>query len=247
MSPKRAAARGLAAFVAILALGYSIVLVAGPASAEGDLPEGWTATQWGPLSPADRDLVIKVRLAGLWEMPAGDQAQRRAVDPRVKDIGAKISAEHTELDRATLQVAAKLGVEVPDEPLYDQRLWLGEMDKAQGKEFDRIFVDRLRVAHGKIFPIIGYVRAGTRNELIRSFAATGNTYVGRHMDYLESSGLVDWSLVPVPPDPVHPFDVDTVAGLTTRGRGLDPILIWIVLAAALVAGAVTTARVIRAR
>src|SRR5687768_16892171 len=76
------AARVLAVFVATLALGYSIVLVAGPASADGNLPEGWTATKWGPLGPTDRDLLVKVRLAGLWEMPAGDQAQRRGVDPR---------------------------------------------------------------------------------------------------------------------------------------------------------------------
>jgi predicted outer membrane protein len=245
MSRDRAAARGLAVFVAILALGYSLVLVAGPASADGNLPEGWTATKWGPLGPTDRDLLIKVRLAGLWEMPAGDQAQRRGVDPRVKEIGAKISTEHQELDRATLEVAAKLGVDLPDEPIHDQKLWLGEMDDAQGKNFDVIFVDRLRVAHGKIFPIIGYVRAGTRNELVRSFAATGNAYVLRHMNYLESSGLVDWNNVDIPPDPVQPYDVTTIAGVNSRG--LNPIIIWIVLAAALVAGAVTAVRVIRAR
>src|SRR6185503_9296628 len=114
MGPKRAAARGLAVFVAVLALGYSIVLVAGPASADADLPEGWTASEWGPVTPTDRDLLIKVRLAGLWEMPAGDQAQRRGVDPRVREIGAKISAEHQALDRATLEVAAKLRVDLPD-------------------------------------------------------------------------------------------------------------------------------------
>jgi predicted outer membrane protein len=101
MSRKRAATRGLAVFVATLALGYSIVLVAGPASADNKLPEGWTATEWGPLAPTDRDLLVKVRLAGLWEMPAGDQAQRRGVDPRVREVGAKLSAEHAELDRAT--------------------------------------------------------------------------------------------------------------------------------------------------
>jgi hypothetical protein len=136
-------------------------------------------------------------------------------------------------------------VDLPDEPIHNQKLWLGEMDDAQGKNFDVIFVDRLRIAHGQIFPIIGYVRAGTRNELMRSFAATGNAYVLRHMAYLESSGLVDWNNVPLPPDPVQPYDVVTIGGVSSRG--LNPIIIWIVLAAALVAGAVTTARVIRAR
>jgi hypothetical protein len=35
---------------------------------------GWVQTQWGPLGPADRDLLVKVRLAGLWEGPTGQQA-----------------------------------------------------------------------------------------------------------------------------------------------------------------------------
>ena len=35
---------------------------------------GWTQTQWGPLGPADRDLLAKVRQAGLWESPTGQQA-----------------------------------------------------------------------------------------------------------------------------------------------------------------------------
>jgi predicted outer membrane protein len=236
--------RVLGPLVIVLTLCYGVFLLAGPAGA-ADLPDGWTATKYGPLSPADRDLLVKVRLAGLWEMPAGDQAQRRGVSPKVREIGAKLSAEHHELDEATRRAAAQLGVELPDQPHHDQRLWLNEMDQAEGEQFDRIFVDRLRVAHGKIFPIIGYVRAGTRNELVREFAATGNLYVMRHMSYLESSGLVDWNQVPVPPDPIQPADVTTIAGVNSRG--LNPLIIWIVLGAALGAGAITAVRFVRAR
>lgn len=36
---------------------------------------GWTQTQWGPLGPADRDLLVKVRQANLWEGPTGQQAE----------------------------------------------------------------------------------------------------------------------------------------------------------------------------
>src|ERR671916_2763428 len=38
---------------------------------------GWTQTQWGPLGPADRDLLIKVRQAGLWGGAAGEQGPPR--------------------------------------------------------------------------------------------------------------------------------------------------------------------------
>ena len=236
--------RALGLIVIACAVGTSIVLTAGPVGAAG-LADGWTATPFGPLGPADRDLLVKVRLAGLWEMPAGDQAQRRGLSPTVKEVGAKISAEHHELDGAVRSAAVQLGVDLPNEPNSDQRFWLGEMENAEGAEFDRIFIDRLRAAHGKVFAVIAFVRAGTRNELVRSFADAANVAVSRHMGYLESSGLVDWDAVPAPPDPYNPADATVLAGIGTRG--VNPAVVWVVLAAAGIAGLVTTARVIRAR
>ena len=37
-----------------------------------------------PLSAADRDFVVRVRLAGLWEMQAGMMAASKGADPRVR-------------------------------------------------------------------------------------------------------------------------------------------------------------------
>jgi predicted outer membrane protein len=221
-----------------VALVAGSLLVLSPAAGADSLPEGWAQTRFGPLGPADRDLLIKVRQAGLWEMPAGVQAQRRAVDPKVREIGTKIAAEHHELDEATRSAAAQLGVALPDEPNAYQQGWLDEMDSAQGKEFDRIFIDRLRAAHGSVFAVIAGVRAGTRNELVRSFAATSNAYVLRHMGYLESSGLVDWEALPLPPNPPRS---------AVPGRGVNPVVIWLLLATAAVVGAATLTRVIRVR
>jgi predicted outer membrane protein len=236
-------ARPLGLFVVAFVVGTSIGLAAGPAAAAS--PDGWTMTEYGPLGPADRDLLVKVRLAGLWEMPAGDQAQRRAVDPKVREIGAKISNEHHELDEATRAAAVQLGVDLPNEPNTDQQLWLDEIAGADGPELDRVFIDRLRAAHGKVFAVIAFVRAGTRNSLVRSFATTANDAVMRHMTYLESSGLVDWDVLPAPPDPYNPVDATRLAGLGTRG--IHPSVVWAVLVAALIAGLATTIRVVRTR
>jgi predicted outer membrane protein len=227
-----------------VAAGWSVAAAAAPADAPG-LPDGWTATRYGPLGPADRDLLVKVRLAGLWEMPASDQAQHRAVDPKIREIGAKISAEHHALDQATRSAAVELGVDLPTEPSSDQQVWLAEMDAAEGAEFDRIYIDRLRAAHGKVFPVIAGVRAGTRNDLIRDYAAECNAAVLRHMGYLESSGLVDWQALPAPPDPVNPAEVTWLGGLGTRGG--HPVFVWIVLAGAVIAGAAATIRATRTR
>ncbi|MGH3778947.1 MAG: DUF4142 domain-containing protein [Pseudonocardiaceae bacterium] len=162
---------------------------------------GWTQTQWGPLGPADRDLLIKVRQAGLWEGPTGQDAQQRATSVRVREAGRLIATEHADLDARVREVAARLEVALPNQPSDQQRGWITELTNQSGPDFDRAFVQRLRTAHGNVLPIISQVRAGTRNDLVRQFATTAAQFVTRHHEYLERTGLVDYAALPEPPAP----------------------------------------------
>ncbi|MFB9361844.1 DUF4142 domain-containing protein, partial [Actinoplanes nipponensis] len=124
---------------------------------------GLTDKGTGAVSAADRDFVVKVRLAGLWEIPAGNMAVERSEDPRVVNIGRSISQQHVVLDKIDISVAKKLGVALPNQPNSDQQGWLNEMKNAPtAAAFDQIYIDRLRAAHGKIFPAIATIRASTR-------------------------------------------------------------------------------------
>ena len=162
---------------------------------------GWTQTPWGPLGPADRDLLVKVRQAGLWEGPTGQDAQERARSVRVREVGRLIAAEHADLDARVREVSARLGVLLPNAPSGQQKGWMAEIAGRSGPDFDRTFVQRLRVAHGTVLPLISQVRSGTRNDLVRQFAVTAAQFVTRHHEYLESTGLVDYSALPEPPAP----------------------------------------------
>src|SRR5687767_10799324 len=53
----------------------------------------------GDISDADRDFAVKVRLAGLWEIPAGEMAQEKSEDPRIQAIGRDIASQHVALDK----------------------------------------------------------------------------------------------------------------------------------------------------
>lgn len=162
---------------------------------------GVVQTSWGPLAPSDRDLLVKVRLACLWEMSTGQQAQQQATNPAVKEAARKITAEHTDLDQKVREAADKLGVLLPSTPSAQQIGWMKEITAATGSDYDRIAVQRLREAHGIVLPLIASVRVGTRNALVRSFAADTQEYVTRHLGYLESTGLVDYSALPDTPSP----------------------------------------------
>jgi predicted outer membrane protein len=203
----------------------------------------------GAITAADRDFVVKVRLAGLWEVPAGNMAQEKSEDPRVRAIGKAIAEQHVTLDKLDVAAAKQLGIALPVQPTAQQQGWLAEMQNATGARFDQIFVDRLRAAHGKIFPVIGAVRSGTRNETVRTLAEQANGFVQTHMTLLESTGLVRYAELPpvVVPAPQDQSLAANAKANAEFGTGLNTTVIWAVLLGALALGGVATVQVFRGK
>jgi putative membrane protein len=149
-------------------------------------------TQWGPLTAADRDLIVRVRLAGLWELPAGQQAMEKSASAAVKEAANHLIVGHNDLDRRVRSISAQLNVPLPNQPNAQQQGWLNEMSAAQGTEYDKVWANLLRSAHGKIFPAIATVRNTTRNTLVRQLASDANQTVLDHITILEKTGQVDF-------------------------------------------------------
>jgi predicted outer membrane protein len=234
--------RWLMAALAGVAVGFLVPTSA--SAAPPAAPPGLSA-----MTATDVMLLNGVRLAGLWEMPAGTMAAEKGKLPRVREIGAEIARQHVRLDELVTEAANQLGVKIPDEPTAEQKGWLQEMSDSSGARFDKIFVDRLRAAHGRIFPVIGSVRSGTRNEVIRKLAIQANRFVSDHMDMLESTGLVQY--VDLPPAAVPPPQDEGLFAKAKASTGVDsrinPTTALMVLAGALVLGAFMTMRILRWR
>ncbi|GAA1589959.1 hypothetical protein GCM10009678_85410 [Actinomadura kijaniata] len=177
------------ALAALVVLGRSGTSAGNASASVAGNPTGTVQTRWGPLSATDRSLLEAVRRAGLWEMPAGQQAQERASSAKVKEVADIIMEQHMRLDADVRATAAKLGVMLPIEPNADQKRWLAELSSKAGPDYDQTFVLRLRAAHGKVFGVIAKTRASTENTEIRAFAERSLRYVNTHMALLESTGL----------------------------------------------------------
>ncbi|GAA2494495.1 DUF4142 domain-containing protein [Streptomyces gobitricini] len=144
-----------------------------------------------PVTEVDSVFLVKVRQAGLWEIPAGRLAQTHAASEAVKRAGLHLLDGHSKLDQLVREDAAILGVTLPDEATEEQQGFVRRLENARGAEFDRLFANLLRASHGKIFATIAEVRAATQNDLIRRHARQANQTVMDHMEVLEDTGLVD--------------------------------------------------------
>lgn len=199
--------------VAILAL----LLGAPPAIAQPNLGPDFTPTPFGPMGPAGRDLLQKVALAGLWEGPAGRMGLEKSSSPLVQEAGRHLIDGHADLDRRTVELARTLNVQLPTQPNADQQRWLNEMQAApaRSQEFDRIFANRLRAAHGGVYKFLASVRTGTRNTAIRDYAKVCMDTVLDHMTVLEATGMVDFS-------DTEAIPIALVAGAPTSSAPVPP-------------------------
>ncbi|GGX41581.1 DUF4142 domain-containing protein [Streptomyces fructofermentans] len=193
-------------------------------------------TRYGPLTEADRDFVVKVRAAGLWEHPLGLMAMERGTTPAMKEAGTHLVVGHSRLDASCRRIAPELGITLPNQASPQQQQFVATVDGSDGKQFDTTAVNIMRVTHGQIFPAIAKIRATTRNTLVRQLADQANDTVLDHITVLEKTDLVNYDQVnfqqtsppkmpkdqttPPPPQPGAPVltllqpkgvDVDTAA------------------------------------
>jgi len=148
-------------------------------------------TNYGPLTEADRDFVVKVRAAGLWEHPLGLLAMERGTTPEMKEAGQHLVVGHGRLDASCRKISLELGITLPNQASPQQQGFVETVKATSGKEFDSTAVNIMRVTHGQIFPVIAKIRANTRNTLIRQLADQANDTVLDHITVLEKTGLVN--------------------------------------------------------
>nr|WSZ21007.1 DUF4142 domain-containing protein [Streptomyces canus] len=153
------------------------------------------STQWGSLTEADRDFVVKVRAAGLWEYPLGELAMQRGTTAEMKEAGEHLVVGHAGLDQLCRRIAPELNITLPNQASPQQQQFVATVDSKTGREFDSTAVNIMRVTHGQIFPVIAKIRATTENTLVRQLADLANDTVLDHITVLEKTGMVNYQQV----------------------------------------------------
>ena len=149
----------------------------------------------GPLTEADRDFVVEVRSAGLWEYPVGQMALRKGTTQAVRIAGEHLIDGRATLDAACREVAGRLDITLPDRPSPQQRGFAATLNADSGEQFDTDMVTLLRAADGQALPTIASVRTTTRNSLVRALADQANDTDLDHLTVLEKTGLADFGQV----------------------------------------------------
>lgn len=149
----------------------------------------------GALTEADRDFVVKVRAAGLWEYPVGQMALEKSRTKAVKTVGERLIDGVASMDAACRDAAVRLGITLPNQSSPQQQSFVFRLNAESGEQFETDLVTVVRAANGQILSTIASVRTTTKNSLIRALATQANDTVLEHITVVEKTGLVDFDQV----------------------------------------------------
>lgn len=181
---------GGALSITLVALAYPAMLGVNTVSSSGT--RVIAQTQWGPLTESDRDFVVKVRAAGLWEYPVGQLGLQKGQSQAVKIASKHLIDGHAALDASCRKISTMLNITIPNIASPQQEGFVNTLRGDSGKQFDVDFANILRVTHGSIFNTIAKVRSTTKNTVVRTLADQANATVLDHITVMEQTGLVDF-------------------------------------------------------
>jgi putative membrane protein len=112
-------------------------------------------------------------------------AQKQASDPRVKDFGRRMVADHgKELDELK-QLASQKNVTLPDGPNKDQKAEAGKLAKLSGTAFDKEYVSYEIKDHKTDVKEHAEEMKETDDPDLKKFATAGHATVSTHKQIVQ--------------------------------------------------------------
>jgi predicted outer membrane protein len=156
-------ARWTVVLAVLTGLEAAVLIYAGVPSAPNG--GGWTNSVSGPVDPADREMLVAIRQATLWEVPAVQQTELVAASPRVRRMGGAMDGDLSMLSEQVQTVADRLGVVLPDQPSQQQQMWSTELSGEAGARFDHEMVSDLYQSGQDMLASVAAARAGTETPI----------------------------------------------------------------------------------
>jgi putative membrane protein len=93
------------------------------------------------------DFMVKVADVGMTEVKLGGIAQEKATSNRVKDFGQMMTRDHTKAGDELKSLARRKNVTLPDSVGSDHRKKIDNLEKKNGKDFDKAYIDMMVDGH----------------------------------------------------------------------------------------------------
>jgi putative membrane protein len=117
-----------------------------PGTANTASTSGMSST---PLGEMDQAFVKKAAMGGMMEVQAGQVAQQKGMNDRVKSFGAMMVRDHSQANQELMNLAKTKGLMLNDSMDKKTMDHMTAMQKMEGKKFDQHYISMMVEDHNK--------------------------------------------------------------------------------------------------
>jgi putative membrane protein len=141
-----------------------------------------TATSQEPMQPSgalqavqsneDKDFFETAASAGMFEIEAGKLAESRGTNPKIKDYGKQMIADHEKAADELEALAKKKGMTLPTQMLdRHQMMYDGLQKEKAGKDFDNEYRLKMIASHKEAVSLFDQAAKKSKDADVKAFAA----------------------------------------------------------------------------
>jgi|GEM_PF-2191767 len=175
-----------------------------------------------PAPASEADFVQTAAKGGMGEVKIAELAVKKARDEKVKEFAHMLVKDHTAANEELKTAAASANITLSTTPDAKAEEKYARLNKAEGKQFDKAFLDEMAMCHEKN---IAYYEAGkkvAKSAPVTAFIDKTLPVIKRHAEKIEELRRGDRPDAGTRPDPTRPGTRGEPRPGTTPGPATDP-------------------------
>jgi putative membrane protein len=126
--------------------------------------------------------LVKAANGGLAEVEAGQMAQQKAVNQKVKDFASMMVHDHSAANDEVKTLAAKRNITLPDSVSDEKKQKAIELGKKTGKDFDKNFMATMVKDHEEAIDLFEKASGKVKDSEVKTFADNNLPKLRMHLD-----------------------------------------------------------------
>lgn len=139
------------------------------------------------LENADENFIKKAAVMGKAEVQVSELGAQKASSPEVKEIAAKMIADHTKTNQELTAFAESKGVELTAAKDPDAQEVIASLEKESGADFDKAFLKQLKKDHEKTIDLFEEASKDSKNAELKAWVDKTLPTLRAHLEHVDKA------------------------------------------------------------
>lgn len=138
------------------------------------------------VAEEDAKFAVDAANGGMAEVQLGKVAEEKGTDPKVKEFGKMMVADHTKANDELKTLAASKNITLPAAPDETMQKAASDVSGKNGKEFDKAYIDQMVKDHEKTVKLFEDGQKNVKDAELKAFIDKTLPVLKTHLEHVKS-------------------------------------------------------------